>query len=146
MANRLLLLLVATILTFVFLGEQAVWAQEISSDRIKTAVVDLASDRMEGRGPGTRGEILATEFIAEEFKKAGLKPLGKGDTYFQPVPLVRVLTRNNPAPVFRSYSISNFEIRAPTRARSPVTARPVATHFAFQRSNSSPLAVSQTRT
>ena len=67
-------------------------APEISAERIKAGVAYLASDRLEGRGPGTRGEILATEYIADEFKKAGLKPIGERGTYFQPVPLVRVVT------------------------------------------------------
>src|ERR1051326_4173873 len=65
---------------------------EISAERLKAAVAYLASDRLEGRGPGTRGEILATEYLADGFKKAGLKPLGRKGTYFQPVPLVRVVT------------------------------------------------------
>ena len=65
---------------------------EISAERIKADVAYLASDRLEGRGPGTRGEILATEYLADEFKKAGLKPIGERGTYFQPVPLVRVVT------------------------------------------------------
>ena len=65
---------------------------EISADRIKSAVVHLASDHLEGRGPGTNGEVLATEYLADEFEKAGLKPMGEGNSYFQPVPLVRVVT------------------------------------------------------
>jgi Zn-dependent M28 family amino/carboxypeptidase len=64
----------------------------ISPERIKADVAYLASDRLEGRGPGTRGEDLTTDHIADEFKKAGLKPLGAGGTYLQPVPLVRVAT------------------------------------------------------
>ncbi|HEY3789581.1 MAG TPA: M28 family peptidase [Urbifossiella sp.] len=64
----------------------------ISAERIKAAVAYLASDRLEGRGPGTRGEELTTEFIAGEFKKAGLKPMGEDGTYLQPVPLIRVFT------------------------------------------------------
>ena len=64
----------------------------ISAKRIKDDVATLASDRFEGRGPGTRGEDLTTDFLAGEFKKAGLKPLGERGTYFQPVPLVRVVT------------------------------------------------------
>ena len=47
---------------------------------------------MEGRGPGTNGEVLATEYLADEFKLAGLKPIGDEGSYFQPVPLVRVVT------------------------------------------------------
>ena len=64
----------------------------ISAERIKADVAYLASDRLEGRGPGTRGEELTTEYLADEFKKAGLKPVGRRGTYFQPVPLVRVVT------------------------------------------------------
>jgi hypothetical protein len=71
------------------------WADspsEISAKRVKAGVAYLSSDRLEGRGPGTRGEILATEYMAEGFKQAGLKPIGQHGTYFQPVPLMRVVT------------------------------------------------------
>ncbi|HKA07937.1 MAG TPA: M28 family peptidase [Gemmataceae bacterium] len=64
----------------------------ISADRIKSHIAYLASDRLEGRGPGTRGEELTIDYIASEFKKEGLKPLGQRGTYFQPVPLVRLVT------------------------------------------------------
>ena len=68
------------------------WADEISAERIKAAVTHLASDRFEGRDPGTNGEVLTTEYLADEFEKSGLKPIGERDSYFQPVPLVRVIT------------------------------------------------------
>jgi Zn-dependent M28 family amino/carboxypeptidase len=86
------LLLVACYLASALPAEQADSGPEISADRIKADVAYLASDRLEGRGPGTRGEILATEFIADGFKNAGLKPLGEQGTYLQRVPLVRVVT------------------------------------------------------
>src|SRR5258708_3321734 len=92
MANRLCLLLVALPLASALPASQGDSPHKISADRIKADVAYLASDRLEGRGPGTRGEILATEYIADAFKKAGLKPIGKNGTYFQPVPLVRVVT------------------------------------------------------
>jgi Zn-dependent M28 family amino/carboxypeptidase len=65
---------------------------ELSAERIKAHVATLASDRFEGRGPGTRGEELTTDYLAAEFKKAGLAPAGADGTYLQPVPLVRVFT------------------------------------------------------
>jgi Zn-dependent M28 family amino/carboxypeptidase len=88
----LLLLFFASFLAFASSGDAADPAPEISADRIKAAVAYLASDRLEGRGPGTRGEILATEYLAAEFKKVGLQPIGERGTYFQPVPLLRVVT------------------------------------------------------
>jgi len=86
---RLLLVLVAV--AFVRTA-QAGEPINISAERIKSAVAFLASDRLEGRGPGTNGEILTTEYLADEFEKIGLKPIGERDSYFQPVPLVRVVT------------------------------------------------------
>ena len=72
------------------------WADDappvISAERIKADTKYLASDRLEGRGPGTRGEELTTDYLADEFKKVGLKPVGARDTYLQPVPLVRIFT------------------------------------------------------
>lgn len=64
----------------------------LSADRIKADVAYLASDRLEGRGPGTHGEELAIDYLASEFKKAGLTPAGERGTYLQRVPLVRVVT------------------------------------------------------
>ena len=65
----------------------------VSADRVREAVKLLSSDQYEGRGPGdTRGEELTTRYLADEFKKAGLKPLGEKGSYFQPVPLVSVET------------------------------------------------------
>lgn len=86
MTYRLLSLLVVLL----FVPES--FAGEISADRIKSAVAQLASDKFEGREPGTNGEVLTTEYIADEFENAGLKPIGEGDSYFQLVPLVRVTT------------------------------------------------------
>ena len=77
----------------------SVFAQEkftlVDSARIKEHVARLASDSFEGRGPGTRGEALTTEYLSTEFKKYGLKPLGKRTDFLQPVPLVKVRTETS---------------------------------------------------
>ncbi|HEV8062018.1 MAG TPA: M28 family peptidase [Gemmataceae bacterium] len=92
MPYRLFQLLVASFFAFALSGAVADSGPEISAERMKATVAFLSSDRLEGRGPGTRGEILATEYIAAGFKEAGLEPLGQRGTYYQPVPLMRVVT------------------------------------------------------
>lgn len=82
MVYKSFLLLVAVFLASASLGADAARIPPISAARIKADVEYLASDRLEGRGPGTRGEFLATEYLANEFKKAGLKPVGERGTYF----------------------------------------------------------------
>ncbi|MFZ2491783.1 MAG: M28 family peptidase [Thermoanaerobaculia bacterium] len=52
----------------------------------------LSSDELEGRGPGTRGDALATKYIAAQFEAAGLEPAGDGGTYFQKVALIGLAT------------------------------------------------------
>ena len=52
--------------------------------RLKRDITFLASDDCEGRGVETKGINKAADYIAEEFKKAGLKPAPGADGYFQP--------------------------------------------------------------
>jgi len=51
-------------------------AQEVSAPRIRAHVKFLASDLLEGRGVGTRGGKLATEYLAAAFAAAGAQPAG----------------------------------------------------------------------
>jgi len=46
-----------------------------SSASVKEHVVELASDKFEGRGAGYHGEALAAEYIAKQFEAFGLKPV-----------------------------------------------------------------------
>ncbi len=55
--------------------------------RLRRDLSFLASDECEGRGPGTRGIDKAADYIADQFKKAGLKPGGPDGSYFQPFPI-----------------------------------------------------------
>jgi len=54
----------------------------ITPEALRTHVQYLASDQLEGRGTPSRGQDLATDYIAAQFKKAGLEPAGD-DGYFQ---------------------------------------------------------------
>ena len=60
----------------------------ISGERMRAHVKFLASDLLEGRGVGTRGADLATEYIATQFALSGLRPAGDNGTYFQNFTLV----------------------------------------------------------
>ncbi|HTU46549.1 MAG TPA: M20/M25/M40 family metallo-hydrolase [Bryobacteraceae bacterium] len=60
----------------------------ISGVKMRAHVKYLASDELEGRGVGTRGENLATEYIASQLQAQGLEPGGDNGTYFQRVPLI----------------------------------------------------------
>ena len=74
-------------------GTADVWQQqggtmtpEITPEMLKPHVVKLADDSFEGRGAGYRGEQKAASYIADEFKKIGLKPVvnaNRQSTYFQ---------------------------------------------------------------
>src|SRR5262245_47148379 len=66
---------------------------DISGERIRPHVKFLSSDLLEGRGVGTRGERLATEYIATQFALIGAKPAGDRGTYFQRVPMVGAATQ-----------------------------------------------------
>ena len=84
-------------LTAILLALFPVAAQEgpISPERIREHTRFLASDLLEGRGVGTRGGDLATEYIATQLALAGAKPAGDHGTYFQNVPLVGLETQPN---------------------------------------------------
>ena len=58
----------------------------ISAEGIRNSVLFLADDALEGRGTGTEGEKKAAHWLADQFKSAGLKPLG--EDFFQKVDLV----------------------------------------------------------
>src|SRR5207249_419624 len=62
------------------------------ADDLKEMLTYLASDEMEGRGLMTVGLNHAADFIADEFKTAGLKPLPALQGYFQPFTIPAGLT------------------------------------------------------
>ncbi|MCG8306635.1 MAG: M20/M25/M40 family metallo-hydrolase [Cytophagales bacterium] len=63
--------------TFIYLVNASLWAQEISETELKEHIFYLASDKLEGRLPGTKGETLAFEYIEKHFKAYGLIPKGE---------------------------------------------------------------------
>ena len=62
--------------------------EAISADTIRRHLETLSSDKMEGRDSGSRGYLMAADYAAQQFKRAGAKPAGDNGTYFQDVPTV----------------------------------------------------------
>ncbi len=61
--------------------EQRAVVDRISADSLRGNLSFLASDLLEGRATPSRGLDLAAEYIAAQFRRAGLESLG--DDYFQ---------------------------------------------------------------
>jgi hypothetical protein len=68
----------------IILGGQARAANQDVEARMRRDITFLASDECEGRGINTKGINLAADYIADQFRQAGLKPAGTGGSYFQP--------------------------------------------------------------
>lgn len=55
----------------------------ITPNILKPHLAFLASDELEGRETGKRGQKIAAKYIATQFEKFGLKPLGDSGAYYQ---------------------------------------------------------------
>lgn len=72
--------------------EQAV-LQHITADSLRGHLSFIASDLLEGRNTPSRGLDIAAEYIAAQFRRAGLEPAGDHD-YFQTAVLQKGTARN----------------------------------------------------
>src|SRR6476659_4331476 len=59
----------------------------IDIDALLAHTRKLSSDEFEGRAPGTKGEELSVNYIADQFQRAGLKPGNTYRSFVQAVPL-----------------------------------------------------------
>jgi Zn-dependent M28 family amino/carboxypeptidase len=64
--------------------------EAITPDGLLAHIKVLASDELEGRAPGTKGEELSVKYISDQFKKIGLQPGNPDGTYTQEVPLAGI--------------------------------------------------------
>ncbi len=68
----------------VLLAQHARQAAElIQPNDLQGDIAFLASDDLKGRNSGSAEDRIATDYIASEFMRLGLKPVGDGGTYFQ---------------------------------------------------------------
>lgn len=66
------------------------FANEIKAEDAKALLTVLASDSLEGRETGEKGQRMAAQFIASQFKAAGIPAKGDRNSYFQ-----KILLRND---------------------------------------------------
>lgn len=75
------------------------YADLITEKSSKDHLTVLTSKEYAGRGTGQEGGLKAANYIAQEFKSYGLKPIVNGDSYFQQVQLLQ-----------SGFVVDNFEI------------------------------------
>jgi Zn-dependent M28 family amino/carboxypeptidase len=68
-------------------GAKAAGAK-IEENLLRAHVKYLADDLLEGRGPGSRGGLLAAKYIAAQFESLGLEPAAANRSYFQQVQMI----------------------------------------------------------
>jgi hypothetical protein len=78
--------------------------EHISADSLRGHLSFIASDLLEGRGTPSRGQDLAAEYIAAQFRRAGLEPVGD-DGYFQSATLT---TRNAPDTPIKARNVAGL--------------------------------------
>jgi Zn-dependent M28 family amino/carboxypeptidase len=67
-------------------------ARAIKVDGLRADVRFLAHDLLEGRGPGSRGDLLTQAYIASRLEGLGLEPGAPDGSWFQSLDLVSVTT------------------------------------------------------
>ena len=70
------------IILFLFAQNKTFSQTAISTENIRKHVAYLASDKLKGRGTGTKEERKAAKYIAKHFKQAGLQPKGDNGTWY----------------------------------------------------------------
>ena len=68
--------------------EPAATESAITPADLMTRLYIIADDSMLGREAGTVGNVKATNYIAREMERMGLRPGGENGTYFQTVPVI----------------------------------------------------------
>jgi hypothetical protein len=75
--KNVLFVFVAFLFSTVVYAQKLSKADKVSLENLRTHVSYLASDQLEGRRTGTKGEELAYTYIMQQFEKNGLTPKGE---------------------------------------------------------------------
>lgn len=88
---------------------QAAATAAITEAALRGHIRFLADDLLEGRGPGSRGDLLAQRYVAAQFEALGMQPAAPTGGWFQPVPLVGVVT-HAPATITATAAAGSVEL------------------------------------
>jgi hypothetical protein len=72
------------------------YAQAFDGQRALAHVETLTDPTLEGRAPGSVGQSVSAEYIAEQFRALGLQAAGQASTYFQTKPYNFTLLNEEP--------------------------------------------------
>ena len=75
---------------------EAIATRAIIADTMREYIRELSDDKYEGRGPGSRGDVAARQYLADELANLGLEPGAADGSWEQPFELVGV-TADQPA-------------------------------------------------
>jgi len=67
-------------------------AAQITGEYMRKIVKEISHDKYEGRGPGSRGNVAARQYLAAEFEAMGLEPGAADGGWEQPFDLVGINT------------------------------------------------------
>lgn len=82
------------------------YQDEITPDYLRKHLSVIADDSMMGRETGTEGIKMAAEYLANQYRKMGLEPVGDNGTYFQHFKLNATVTDSI---VFQTFALENGE-------------------------------------
>ncbi len=71
-------------------GDAEKAAQQIRDDYMREIVIEISDDRYEGRGPGTRGDEAARQYLARQMEVLGLRPGAADGSWQQSFDLVGI--------------------------------------------------------
>lgn len=80
----------AAALAALLAGCQATPSPRLEAHELAAHVKFLSSDLLEGRGPGTRGDALAQNYLATQLEAAGFAPGAADGSWLQPVPILGI--------------------------------------------------------
>ena len=88
-------------------------AATIDAEGLRGVIEVIASDRYEGRGPASNGDLMTQRYLSDALDRMGLTPAGDDGSWLQPFDIVSVTTTSPPVWTFdrgaESLSLDHWE-------------------------------------